>query len=129
MLPSSSFAEDKSRGPVFRLQACPRHYPGGTDAVVSLDRLCFPVWTSVDGSLPRNCERVGSRIISFEACSAFTARYGLPARQVTFVTLYTEDSDGSVTFTAAPIATGWSDPLPDGYHFPLNNDAFSRRTQ
>ena len=29
-----------------------------------------------------NCER-GSRIISFEACSAFTARYGLPARQVT----------------------------------------------
>jgi len=51
---------------------------------VSLDRLCIPAWTSGDGSLPRNCERVGSRIISFEACSAFTARYGLSARQVTF---------------------------------------------
>jgi len=27
---------------------------------------------------------LGSRVISFEACSAFTARYGLPARQVTW---------------------------------------------
>jgi hypothetical protein len=65
------------------MQACRRHYPGGTVGVVSLDRLCLPAWTTNDGSLPRNCERVGSRIISFEACSAFTARYGLPARQVT----------------------------------------------
>lgn len=97
------------------MQTCRRHYPGGTVAVVSLDRLCIPAWTSNDGSLPRNCERVGSRIISFEACSAFTARYGLPARQVTNVTLYTEDSGGFVASTAAPVATGWSDPLPGGY--------------
>jgi hypothetical protein len=32
------------------------------------------------------------------------------------VTLFTEDSDGFVTSAAAPIATGWSDPLPDGHH-------------
>ena len=29
-------------------------------------------------------------------------------------TLYTEDSDEFVTSFAAPIATGWSDQLPDG---------------
>jgi hypothetical protein len=45
------------------------------------------------------------------------------------VTLYIEDSGGFVASAAAPIATGWSDPLPGGYRFPLNNDAFSRRTQ
>jgi hypothetical protein len=44
------------------------------------------------------------------------------------VTLYIEDSDGFVASAAAPIATGWSDPLPGGFGFPLNNDAFSRRT-
>ena len=38
------------------------------------------------------------------------SRYGLPARQVTNVTLYTEDSGGFVTWAAAPIATGRSDP-------------------
>ena len=96
---------------------------------MSLDRLCVPALSTDDGSLPRNCERVGSRVNSFEACSAFTARYGLSARQVTYVTLYTEDSGGFVASTAAPIATGWSDPLPGGYSLPLKNDAFARRTQ
>ena len=36
--------------------------------------------------------------------------HGLHARQVTYVTLYTGGSDGFVSFTAAPIASGWSEP-------------------
>jgi hypothetical protein len=52
----------------------------------------------------------GSCVNRFEACSAFTSRYGLHARQVTYVTLYTGGSDGFVSSTAAPIASGWSEP-------------------
>ena len=37
-------------------------------------------------------------------------RYGLHARQVAYATLYTGGSDGFVAFTAAPIASGWSEP-------------------
>ena len=37
-------------------------------------------------------------------------RYGLHARQVTYVTLCTGGSDGFVSSTAAPIASGWSEP-------------------
>ena len=44
------------------------------------------------------------------------SRYGLHARQVTSMTLFIEDFGGFVASTAAPIATGWSDPLPGGYH-------------
>jgi hypothetical protein len=32
------------------------------------------------------------------------------------VTLFITDSGGFVACAAAPIATGWSDPLPGGYH-------------
>jgi hypothetical protein len=52
--------------------------------------------------------------VRFEACSAFTARYGLHTRQVTKMTLYTEGFDCFVTSTAAPIATGWSDSCRAG---------------
>src|SRR2546427_10714829 len=41
-------------------------------------------------------------------------RYGLHARQVAYATLYTGGSDGFVSFTAAPIATGWSEQFPGG---------------
>src|SRR6476660_7397368 len=44
-------------------------------------------------------------------------------------TLYTGGSDGFVTSTAAPIATGWSDPVPGRVFFPLWTSAFSRRTE
>ena len=54
--------------------------------------------------------RAGSCVNRFEACSAFTARYGPHARQVTYVTLYTRGSDGFVSSAAAPIASGWSEP-------------------
>ncbi|MDJ0871120.1 MAG: hypothetical protein QNJ87_05080, partial [Gammaproteobacteria bacterium] len=56
-----------------------------------------------------NLRRVGFCIALFEACSAFTTRYGLHARQVTKMTLYTEGFGRFVASTAAPIATGWSD--------------------
>jgi len=55
------------------------------------------------------CRWVGSRITLFKACSAFTARYGLPTRQVTIMTFYTKGFDCFVTSAATPIATGWSD--------------------
>jgi hypothetical protein len=46
-------------------------------------------------------------------CSAFTdGGYGLLARQVAIATPYTGGSDGFVTSTAAPIATGWNEPAP-----------------
>ena len=48
---------------------------------------------------------------AIEACSAFTSRYaGTHARQVAYATLYTEGSSGFVSSTAAPIASGWSEP-------------------
>ena len=52
---------------------CRRHYPGGTVGCVyrSLPQRRRP---------SPNCRRVGFRITLFEACSAFTARYGLCAR-------------------------------------------------
>ena len=64
---------------------------------------------------PRS-SRVGFRIALFEACSAFTARYGLHARRSPKVTLYTGGFSSFVTSTTAPIATGWSDQLPGGNH-------------
>ena len=60
--------------------------------------------------------RVGSHNTLFEACSAFTARYGLHARRSPKVTLYTGGFSSFVTSTTAPIATCWSDKLPGGNH-------------
>src|SRR5205085_11113955 len=39
-------------------------------------------------------------------------RYGLQTRQVTNVTLYTRGFSSFVTSTTAPIASGWSEPVP-----------------
>jgi hypothetical protein len=55
---------------------------------------------------------VGSCIISFVACSAFTHVTTYRLAKSPYATLYTGGSDGFVAFTAAPIATGWSDPVP-----------------
>src|SRR5206468_11405478 len=85
------------------LPTCRRHYPGRFDGTYSL--------VLFHQHRPSPITRwVGSCINRFEACSAFTSRYGLHARQVTYVTLYTGGSDGFVAFTAAPIASGWSEP-------------------
>jgi hypothetical protein len=40
------------------------------------------------------------------------SRYGLHARQVAKATFYIGGFSGFVAFTAAPIATRWSDPVP-----------------
>ena len=64
-----------------------------------------------DGGLPQLSAWVGSHIRRFEACSSVHSRYGLPARRTAKRTCCLEGSDGFVTSTAAPIATGWSDPV------------------
>jgi hypothetical protein len=71
---------------------------------------------------------VGSCIISFEACSAFTHVTTCRLTKSPYATLYTGGSDGFVVSTAAPIATGWSDPVPGRVFIPLWTSAFSRRT-
>jgi hypothetical protein len=42
--------------------------------------------------------------------------------------IFLEGFDGFVTSTAAPIATGWSDPVAGRDSHPLKIRAFSRRT-
>ena len=41
-----------------------------------------------------------------------------------YATLYTGGSGGFVASTAAPIATGWSDPVPGRVYLPLWSSAF-----
>jgi hypothetical protein len=67
---------------------------------------------------------VGSCIISFEACSAFTHVTTCRLTKSPYATLYTGGSDGFVASTAAPIATGWSDPVPGRVYLPLWSSAF-----
>jgi hypothetical protein len=55
---------------------------------------------------------VGSCINSFEACSAFTRVTTCRLTESPYATLYTGGSGGFVASTAAPIVTGWSDPVP-----------------
>ena len=57
-------------------------------------------------------DKVGFPITLIDACSPFTACYGLPARQVTIMPLCTEDFDRLVTTATAAITTGSSDSCP-----------------
>ncbi len=70
---------------------------------------------------------VGSCITVFEACSAFTRVTTCRLAKSPYATLYTGGSGGFVASTAAPIATGWSDPVPGRVCLPLWTSAFSRR--
>jgi hypothetical protein len=79
------------------------------------------------GPSPHNGQ-VGSCIISFEACSAFTHVTIYRLAKSPYATLYTGGSDGFVVSTAAPIATGWSDPVPGWAFHPAVDQRFSRRT-
>ena len=47
---------------------------------------------------------------AIEACSAFTCVTTYRLAESPYATLYTGGSDGFVAFTAAPIASGWSEP-------------------
>ena len=88
------------------LQTCRRHYPGGTAGSGRFSG-CNPHLPSGCG-LPRFC-----------GGSAPTSRVSRPARRSLtlrpacsrgrWTTLSIEGSDGFVTSTAAPIATGWND--------------------
>src|ERR1035437_2428656 len=71
---------------------------------------------------------VGSCINSFEACSAFTRVTTCRLAKSPYATLYTEGSGGFVASTAAPIATGWSDPVPGRVFPPAVDQRLSRRT-
>jgi len=71
---------------------------------------------------------VGSCIISFVACSAFTHVTTYRLAKSPYATLYTGGSDGFVVSTAAPIATGWSDPVPGRAFHPAVDQRYSRRT-
>jgi hypothetical protein len=53
----------------------------------------------------------------FRGLHSVYLHYGLQPRQVTNVTLYTRGFSSFVTSTTAPIATGWSEPVP-GRVFP-----------
>jgi hypothetical protein len=103
-------------------------------------------WVCMLSPLPRQV-RVTKSLITNPSSSAFPklrmgrllhyrfrgllsvhSRYGLQTRRVAYATLYTGGLGGFVTSTAAPIATGWSDPVPGRVFFPLWTSAFSRRT-
>jgi len=61
---------------------------------------------------------------TFRGLLSVHSRYGLHARQVTKVTLYTGGSDGFVISTAAPIATEWNEPVLGREFHPLWTSAF-----
>ena len=65
---------------------------------------------------------------NFRGLLSVHSRYGLHARKVAKATSYTGGFSGFVTSTAAPIATGWSDPVPGRDLHPLWTNAFARRT-
>jgi hypothetical protein len=69
---------------------------------------------------------VGDHIGLFEACSTFTRLTAcrLAASPKRHICL--EGSDGLVTSTAAPIATGWSDPVAGWELHPLKTHTFFR---
>jgi len=87
------------------MSACRRHYPGrtdGTDSLVPFQRR----------RPSPHYSWVSSCIISFEACSAFTRVTTCRLAESPCATLYIGGSGDFVASTAAPIATGWSDPVP-----------------
>jgi hypothetical protein len=103
------------------MSACRRHYPGRFDGTDSL----VPFHQHRPSPINR---QVGSCIISFEACSAFTHVTTCRLTKSPYATLYTGGSGGFVVSTAAPIATGWSDPVPRRVFPPAVDQRLSRRT-
>ncbi len=89
--------------------ACRRHYPGGIDRCARR-------------SLPDRCQpspiyrRVGFRIMSFEACSAFTHVAARTVAEPPSAAPCTEVLQSmSLPPSTAPIATGWSDSCRAGF--------------
>jgi hypothetical protein len=110
--------------PLLRLrsvQACRRHYPGGiVSGAVAHGPATMPAFTFRS--------RFGSRVDIFEACSAFTHITACLFARSPEATPSTRGSDGFVTSTAGPIATGRSDPVAGRDSHPQDLSAFPRRT-
>jgi hypothetical protein len=110
-----------------RVPTCRRHYPGGPlGSDRSWDGLFhpFPLHPQRRRPSPSEC-KVGVHIGRFEACSTFTRITACrlaasPKRRICL-----EGSDGFVTSTAAPIATGWSDPVAGWELHPLKTNTFT----
>ena len=87
------------------VSTCCRHYPGRSErpnrSLLIPRRRPSP-----------NFGWGGSCIMVFEACSAFTRVTACRLAKSPCATLYIGGSGGFVASTAAPIATGWSDPVP-----------------
>jgi len=75
--------------------------------------------------------KVGDHIGLFEACSTFTRVTACRLAESPKRPVCLEGSDGFVSSTAAPIATGWSDPDAGWELHPLKINTLhgSRRTQ
>src|SRR5262245_2640259 len=104
------------------MSACCRQYPGRSERT-EIARYLFPRRRPSPGY-----RWVSTCITSFEACSAFIRVTTCRLAESPYATLYTGGSGGFVASTAAPVATGWSDPVPGRVFLPLWNSAFSRRT-
>jgi hypothetical protein len=99
------------------MSACRRHYPGRTDGTDSL------ITAPSTSAFPRL--QLGQLLhYQFRGLLSVYSRYDLQTRQVAYATLYTGGSGGFVASTAAPIATGWSDPVPGRVYLPLWSSAF-----
>jgi hypothetical protein len=72
---------------------------------------------------------VGFRVFRFEACSAFTARFGLHRRQVAKQPSAPKTPAGSSPPPPLRLLTGQERPQPDGIHTRKTTNAFARRTQ
>jgi hypothetical protein len=103
------------------IQTCRRHYPGGTAG--GDDRSIPAAVTAFTAQ-----SRLGSRINNFEACSAFTHVTACLFARSPEATPCTEGLGSFVTSTAAPIATGRSDPVAGRDLHPQALSAFARRT-
>lgn len=77
----------------------------------------------------RSMGSVGFRVFRFEACSAFTARFGLHRRQVAKQPFPPETPTGSSPPPPLRLLTGQERPQPDGIPTRKTTNAFSRRTQ
>ena len=111
------------------MPTCRRHYPGG---LAGTDRSWgglfqpFP-WSSAMTAFPALLP--GRRPHwSFRGLLNVHSRYGLSTRCTAKRYIVLEGSDGFVTSAAAPIATGWSDPVAGWELHPLKIRSFSRRT-
>jgi hypothetical protein len=97
------------------MHACCCHYPGRVDEPVRS-------YCCIDFGLP-HISGGSAPALSFSRPVRHLRDYGLHARQVAFATLYTGGSSRFVASTTAPIATGWSEPVPGWEFHPLLTSA------